>query len=185
MKIFGSAWLEPTDVSRASIKQVLALALRKGLFWRALMKIETHNGPSTGLSAWGDQQLSPSVNTQYSMMWTYSLKYIWEYFIGPLMVRSLSVTLRSVNRPLFVLSSFLFIFITPSSCLQRFVYTRLEYAYKFNNTIKLEFALQLHYSILITYNFRNIQNISDTLILNVCRNGLVKSTLLGFRQNGG
>jgi hypothetical protein len=100
------------------------------------------------------------------------------------MVRSLSVTMRSVNRPLFVLSPFLFKFITPSSCLRRFVYTILEYAYKFN-TINLVFALQLHFSTLINYNFGIIQNISDTLILNVCDIGLVIGTVLEYEQNGG
>jgi hypothetical protein len=32
MKISGSAYLEPSDISRVSVKQVLALALRTGLF---------------------------------------------------------------------------------------------------------------------------------------------------------
>jgi hypothetical protein len=33
------------------------------------------------------------------IMWTYSLKYIWEYFISALMIRSMSMTVRSVNIP--------------------------------------------------------------------------------------
>jgi hypothetical protein len=32
-------------------------------------------------------------------------------------------------------------------------------------------------------NFRNIQNSSDTLILNVCDNGLATGTVSGFKQN--
>jgi hypothetical protein len=32
MKIVGSAGVEPTDITRASMKQVLALMLRIGLF---------------------------------------------------------------------------------------------------------------------------------------------------------
>jgi hypothetical protein len=32
MKIFGSAWLELINIIRASGKQVLALAFRRGLF---------------------------------------------------------------------------------------------------------------------------------------------------------
>jgi hypothetical protein len=32
MKIFGCAWVEPTDMSRVSTKKVLASAFRIGLF---------------------------------------------------------------------------------------------------------------------------------------------------------
>lgn len=38
MKIFISAVVEPTNISRASVKQILAWVLRTGLFWRAVMK---------------------------------------------------------------------------------------------------------------------------------------------------
>jgi hypothetical protein len=43
LRIFSSVWLWPTDISMASIKQVLALALRKGLLLKAL---RVHNGPA-------------------------------------------------------------------------------------------------------------------------------------------
>jgi hypothetical protein len=38
MKIFSSAWLEPTDIRRALIKKLLAIAFRTGLFRRALAR---------------------------------------------------------------------------------------------------------------------------------------------------
>jgi hypothetical protein len=37
--------VQPVNISRASIRQVMALALRTGLFGRIIMKIGEHNGP--------------------------------------------------------------------------------------------------------------------------------------------
>jgi hypothetical protein len=54
LEIFGSAWLEPRDIKRASIRSVLALAVNSGLFEGPLTTSEVHNGPSNHLIAWGN-----------------------------------------------------------------------------------------------------------------------------------
>jgi hypothetical protein len=50
-KIFGCECLDPRDISMASVRQVLALAMGTVLFWRAILKIGAHNGSSSCLSA--------------------------------------------------------------------------------------------------------------------------------------
>jgi hypothetical protein len=67
MKIHGSGWVELTDISIISVKQVLALALRTGHFWRALPKTGEHYEHSSNLSTRGDRSPPlPDANTQYS-----------------------------------------------------------------------------------------------------------------------
>jgi hypothetical protein len=64
-KIFSSAWLGLLYIKRASVKQVQALALRIGLFCRALVKTWPHNWPNSSLS-WGDKMFFPrKVNIYY------------------------------------------------------------------------------------------------------------------------
>jgi hypothetical protein len=50
---------KPRDISRASVKHILALAIRTGFFGRFLVKLEAHNTPSSGPSAWGDCKTLP------------------------------------------------------------------------------------------------------------------------------
>jgi hypothetical protein len=64
--IFSSAVVEPRDISRASVRQVLALVLRIGHFWRTLVKVGAHNEPKGGLSASGDHMLF--LPCQYSVL---------------------------------------------------------------------------------------------------------------------
>jgi hypothetical protein len=46
-------------IRRASTTQVRSLVLRTGLLWRALVKTWARDGPSSGLSIWGDRNLCP------------------------------------------------------------------------------------------------------------------------------
>jgi hypothetical protein len=59
VKIFCPAWSEMKGINRASIRQVLVVPLRTGLFSRVVMKTGAHNGPSVCLSASSDLKLSP------------------------------------------------------------------------------------------------------------------------------
>lgn len=66
VKIFSSAWLELIDILRAS-KKFLALTLRSGLFWRALVKMGSCRGPNNGLECLGRLEIAPSVSIQYTV----------------------------------------------------------------------------------------------------------------------
>lgn len=67
VKIFSSTWLEMIDSRRAS-KQVLALTLRRGLFWRAFVKVGSCKGPSNGLECLGRLEVVPSVSIQCTVL---------------------------------------------------------------------------------------------------------------------
>jgi hypothetical protein len=50
-ELFGSAWLELTDIKRASVRMVLVTVLVKALSM-ALKISGVHNEPGSSLSAW-------------------------------------------------------------------------------------------------------------------------------------
>lgn len=60
MMTFSSTWPEPHDISRATIKQVLSLALTVPT--KAVVKIGEHNRPSSGLRAWATGGCPPHAN---------------------------------------------------------------------------------------------------------------------------
>jgi hypothetical protein len=55
--------VEPIDITKASVRQVLAPVLRTGLFLKAYRKTEVDSGPSGGFNSWGDQRLFQHVNS--------------------------------------------------------------------------------------------------------------------------
>jgi hypothetical protein len=63
--MFCSTWLHGY-FSITSTEQNLSVAIRTGLFWRALEKIREHNGSSNSLRTWSNQKPPSPINTQYS-----------------------------------------------------------------------------------------------------------------------
>lgn len=55
--------MDPIDITEASVKQVLNLVLRTGLFLKGCSGNRGAHGASGGFSSWGDQRLFQHVNS--------------------------------------------------------------------------------------------------------------------------
>jgi hypothetical protein len=70
------------NISRVSVKQLQALALRTCLFWWIIVKKESHNGLTVSLSAWYYENLSSTF--QYSALSPITWSYFgneWEFVL--------------------------------------------------------------------------------------------------------